>query len=55
MASRGKKCTDYISVLEQMLDAEATDSDWTAEYFLEESVKAEETVSAPFIEVARSS
>ena len=52
---QGKKCTDYISVLEQMLDAEATDSDWTAEYFLEESVKAEETVSAHFIEVARSS
>jgi len=34
---RGKKCTDYISVLEQLLDAEAIDSERTPEYYLEES------------------
>lgn len=34
---RGKKCTDYISILEQLLDAEAIDSERTPEYFLEES------------------
>lgn len=35
---RGKKCTDYISILEQMLDAEAIDSERTFEYYLEEVV-----------------
>jgi hypothetical protein len=35
---RGKKCTDYISILEQLLDAEAIDSERTPEYYLEESV-----------------
>lgn len=34
---RGKKCTDYISVLEQLLDAEAIDSVRMPEYYLEES------------------
>lgn len=33
---RGKKCADYISILEQLLDAEAIDSERTPEYFLEE-------------------
>ena len=35
---QGKKCADYISVLEQLLDAETTDSEWTADYYLEESL-----------------
>lgn len=34
---RGKKCTDYISILEQLLDAEAIDSERTPEYYMEES------------------
>lgn len=34
---RGKKCTDYISILEQLLDAEAIDSERTPEYYLDES------------------
>lgn len=34
---RGKKCADYISILEEMLDAEAIDSERTAEYFLQDS------------------
>lgn len=52
---QGKKCADYISVLEQMLDAEVTDSDRTSEYFLEECVQIEETVSVPIIKSVRSS
>ncbi len=40
---RGKKCTDYISVLELLLDAEAVDSERTPEYYLEESVATKVT------------
>lgn len=35
---KGKKCTDYISVLEQLLDAETIDSEWTQEYLFEDSL-----------------
>ncbi len=52
---KGKKCADYISILEQMLDAEAIDSQWTAEYFFEESAKVEETGSTQLPQTARSS
>ena len=31
----GKKCTDYISVLEDLLDAEVIESEYTSEYYLE--------------------
>lgn len=34
---QGKKCTEYISILEELLDAEAIDSERTPEYYLEES------------------
>ena len=51
---QGKKCADYISVLEQMLDAEATDSERTREYYLEESVKIEETTSTQVPHTVRS-
>lgn len=30
---KGKACVDYIHVLEQLLDAEVTDSEYTAEYY----------------------
>ncbi|WP_338552777.1 DUF2997 domain-containing protein [Paenibacillus sp. KS-LC4] len=30
---KGKGCTDYISILEQLLDAETIDSEYTAEYY----------------------
>ncbi len=43
---RGKKCTDYISILEQLLDAEAIDSERTSEYYLEES----EAIHSPLIQ-----
>lgn len=44
---RGKKCADYISVLEQLLDAETIDSEWTAEYHLEESLLATDLNQMP--------
>ncbi len=45
---RGKKCADYISILEQLLDAEAIDSERTPEYYLEdiETVQAAQTQMA---------
>ncbi len=46
---RGKKCTDYISVLEQLLDAEAIDSERTPEYYLEES----EVIQTPQVQTVR--
>lgn len=36
---KGKACTDYIQILEQMLDAETVDSEYTAEYFETEQVE----------------
>ena len=30
---RGKACTEYIAMLEQMLEARAVDSEYTAEYY----------------------
>lgn len=39
---KGKKCTDYIRILEEILDAEAVDSSYTAEYYQTEEVKLEE-------------
>lgn len=44
---RGKKCTDYISILEQILDAEAVDSERTPEYYLEEL----ETIFSPQMQI----
>lgn len=52
---QGKKCADYISILEQMLDAEATDSERTPEYYLEEGVQIEGTISTQVPQTARSS
>lgn len=33
----GKKCTDYISVLEHLLDAECIDSERKPEYYIEDT------------------
>jgi hypothetical protein len=35
---KGKKCTDYIRILEELLEAETVDSDYTDEYYQEEEV-----------------
>jgi hypothetical protein len=40
MGFRGKKCTDYIAILEALLDAEAIDSDYRPEYWLSETESA---------------
>ncbi|MBO1515415.1 DUF2997 domain-containing protein [Metabacillus bambusae] len=40
---KGKKCLEFIQILEQMLDAETIDSEYTSEY-LETNVNISETV-----------
>lgn len=36
---KGKKCTEYINILEELLKAEAVESEYTSEYYVsEESV-----------------
>ncbi|WP_124728306.1 DUF2997 domain-containing protein [Staphylospora marina] len=35
---KGKRCTDYIGILEELLEAETVDSDFTPEYYEEEEV-----------------
>lgn len=39
---KGKKCTDYIRILEEILDAEAVDSSYTPEYYQTEEAMVEE-------------
>lgn len=48
---RGKKCADYISILEKMLDAEAIDSERTPEYYLEETVLSTEENQTPLTQI----
>lgn len=43
---KGKKCTDYIELVEKLVDAETVDSDYTEEYYETEEVVMEETVEA---------
>ena len=35
----GKKCIDYIEILEEILEAEAVDSDFKPEYYEKETLK----------------
>jgi hypothetical protein len=35
---KGKKCTDYINIIEEILQAEVIDSDYTPEYYDSEVV-----------------
>lgn len=37
----GEKCTDYISVLEEILKAEAVESEYTPEYYVSEEATIE--------------
>lgn len=47
MGVKGKGCMDYLEVLEQLLDAEIVDSEYTAEYYeTEQLLVEEEQVSA---------
>jgi hypothetical protein len=43
---KGKKCTDYISLLEELLDAETVDSEYTSEYY-ETELEELQTNSVP--------
>lgn len=42
---KGKGCTDYISILEQLLDAETVDSEYTAEYYESEQAVTQQNQS----------
>ncbi|MBI6874766.1 DUF2997 domain-containing protein [Clostridium aciditolerans] len=39
---KGKKCTNYIKILEDILQAETVDSDYTKEYYETEKVMLDE-------------
>lgn len=39
---KGKKCTDYISILEELLEAETIDSEYTSEYYETEELELSE-------------
>ncbi len=38
---KGKKCTDYIKIIEELLEAETVDSDYTSEYYETELLNLE--------------
>jgi hypothetical protein len=48
---QGKKCADYIAILEQMLDAEAIDSERTPEYYTEETVLSTQDDHVPLTQI----
>jgi hypothetical protein len=39
---KGKDCTDYISILEELLEAETIDSEYTSEYYESEKLELSE-------------
>jgi hypothetical protein len=42
--ARGKRCTDYIAILEELLEAETVDSGYTAEYHQTQHLREESPV-----------
>lgn len=38
---KGKKCTEYIRILEEILEAETVESEYTAEYYVTEETTIE--------------
>ena len=36
---KGKRCTDYIKILEEILEAKTVDSDYTPEYYQSDDIK----------------
>lgn len=40
---KGKKCTEYINILEELLKAEAVESEYTSEYYVSEESVIEAT------------
>ncbi len=47
---KGKKCTDYIRVLEEILEAETVDSEYTAEYYATQDMIIETTQEQRLLE-----
>lgn len=42
---KGKKCVDYISILEDLLDAETIESTYTSEYYeTEQQIEVDQTI-----------
>lgn len=41
---KGKSCTDYIKIIEEILEAETSDSDYTPEYYESENTTETETL-----------
>lgn len=42
---KGEKCVDYIRILEDLLEAETTNSNYTSEYYeIEQTLKVEQAV-----------
>lgn len=39
---KGKKCTDYIKIIEGILEAEVIDSEYTPEYYESEKIEINE-------------
>lgn len=39
---KGKKCTDYIKIIEDILEAEVIDSEYTPEYYESEKIEVNE-------------
>lgn len=44
---KGKKCTDYIQVLEELLEAETIESAYTPEYYEQEEVVVRQDEHTP--------
>ena len=44
---KGKKCTDYIKVLEELLQAETIESTYTPEYYQKEEAAVQEQQWTP--------
>lgn len=38
---KGRKCTEYIRILEEILEAETVESEYTAEYYVTEEASTE--------------
>jgi hypothetical protein len=36
---KGKKCTEYIGIIEKLLDAKVVDSEYTSEYYEREMIE----------------
>ena len=51
---KGPACTDYIELLEQLLDAETVDSAYTPEYYETEQVEQVELAQDRTIDLRRS-